>query len=135
MAFIHCCSALHKCRSFILEPTEGYIFSKVLILENCPTCGCFKLQLLRVNFKCEVCGHTLKNKKARKLLAKMQSNIIFEEKEGIKINAPSSNFYLRYSDRGKIKKCYSNISGLKIGMFDERFPSNDKEIITKSSSD
>lgn len=131
MSFMHCCSALRKCRSFILEPEAGYIFSQMLYLERCPVCDHTKVRVLRIKPDNTILSFEKINKKACALLEKLKAFIQFEEKPRFNPNLPSTNFYLNYTDKGSVKKCFSNISTIKSGMQDPY--AGIKEILDKKN--
>lgn len=120
MGYIHCCSGLRKSKSYSVTPEENYLFAQVDYLEECPVCGHTVIQLTRIDFhnNVSVCRKT--NDKARKLFEKLENSILYEKKaEGVRLKA-YSKFYLNYSEFGIKKKCYSNLSSMKLGLFENR---------------
>lgn len=115
MGVIHCCSALRRSKSFDLEPESKKFFKCQLdILPVCPKCGNYILQITRVDFQGNVSVIRKKNFKALRLLMKLKPFII--NNQGF-LNARGKSF-LYYNEFGVKKKCYSNLSTLKIGKFD-----------------
>lgn len=120
MSYIHCCAGLRKSKSYSISPEENYLFAQLDYLEKCPICGHTVTQITRIDSdnKVSVCRKI--NDKARKLFEKLKESILFEKKpEGVRIKA-YSKFYLNYNEFGVKKKCYSNLSTLKIGLFENK---------------
>ena len=120
MGYIHCCAGLRKSKSFTLQPEANYLYAQLDFLEQCPICGHTVLQITRMdrNNNISVCRKT--NEKARKLYAKLKKSIIFEKDKPHNNYAYKSRFYLYYNEYGKKKKCYSNFSSLKMGLFENK---------------
>jgi len=120
MGYIHCCAGLRKSKSYSVSPEENYMSAELDYLEKCPVCGHTVVQLTRIDFKNNVSVCRKNNEKARKLFDKMKSAILLErEKYGISVKV-HSKFYLNYSEFGVKKKCYSNLSTLKMGLFENK---------------
>lgn len=120
MGYIHCCAGLRKSKSYAISPEKNYSFAQVDYLENCPICGHTVTQLTRIDFDNNVSVCRNINDKARKLFNKLKNLILFEKKsEGVRLKA-YSKFYLNYNEFGVKKKCYSNLSTLKIGLFENK---------------
>lgn len=119
MGFIHCCGSLRKSKSFKLKPSSNFLLCELDVLKVCPVCGHTVVQLTRIDFdnNISICRKT--NSKAIKLLQKIKSQII-DEKISIPRFAYSSNFYLNYNEFGVKRKCYSNLSTLKLGLFENK---------------
>lgn len=120
MSYIHCCAGLRKSKSYSISPEENYLFAQVDYLEKCPICGHTVTQITRIDSdnKVSVCRKI--NDKARRLFEKLKDSILFEKKpEEVRIKA-YSKFYLNYNEFGIKKKCYSNLSTLKIGLFENK---------------
>ena len=112
---VECCGTKRKARTFVIEPAKGYSEAVMAVLEECPICGAYVLVLMRVDDMGEVKpGVEYRNKAARKFFKKV--SILFEVKNPAVL--PCGSWYLKYSEFGKVKKCYSNLTSLKIGMFD-----------------
>lgn len=120
MGYIHCCSGLRKSKSYSISPEESYMFAQVDYLEECPICRHTIVQLTRIDFDNNVSVCRKVNDKAIRLFNKLKNSILFEkETEGFKLKV-FSKFYLNYNEFGVKKKCYSNLSSLKIGLFENR---------------
>lgn len=118
MGYVQCCSALHKCRTFLFKTYNNVIFKQVDYLEKCPICGHTVLQLTKINLENKILVYRIKNKKARTFLEKYSKDIIKEETISNKYIRYHGKFYLNYNEYGKIKKCYSNLRTMKLGLFD-----------------
>lgn len=119
MGYIQCCSALHKCRTFLFKTDKTTVFKQVDYLEKCPICGHTVLQLSKVDLQNKISVYRIKNKKARTFLEKYTKDIIKEEENfSNKYIRYRGKFYLNYNEYGKIKRCYSNLSTMKLGLFD-----------------
>lgn len=119
MGYIHCCGALRECKSFELKTDDTCIIKNLDYLEICPVCGHTVIQLTKVNCKNQISSYRITNKKARKFFEKCKKDILREKETYEKIYIqPHGKFYLNYNEYGKKKKCYSNLSSLKIGLFD-----------------
>lgn len=120
MGYIHCCAGLRKTKSYSISPEEAYLFAQVDFLEKCPVCGHTVTQLTRIDFKNNVSICRKVNEKARKLFDKLKNSILFEQKmENTRLKV-YSKFYLHYNEFGVKKKCYSNLSTLKMGLFENK---------------
>lgn len=121
MGYIHCCAGLRKSKTFSISPEENFMFAQIDFLEECPVCGHTIAQLTRIDYSNNVSVCRKVNDKARKLFDKIKKVILFEKKEeAIRLKGYYSNFYLSYNEFGVKKKCYSNLSTLKIGLFENR---------------
>lgn len=129
VGYIHCCAGLRKARSFSLTPEKTYLIAEIDYLEACPVCGHTVVQLTRIDFNNNIDIIRKINEKARNFFEKIQSSILYEKKTNeIRVRAYSS-FYLNYNEFGIKKKCYSNLSTLKIGLFENRDLKSVKELI------
>ncbi len=116
MGFIHCCSALRRSQSFDVEPISSkFLACQLDILQCCPVCNNFVVQLTRVDFDHNISIVRKVNKKAVNFYLNLKPFIISPHKKYINNNG---KFYLHYNEFGKIKKCYSSLSSLKIGLHD-----------------
>lgn len=130
LGYIHCCGGLRQSRSYSIVPEENYEFAQVDYLDKCPVCGHSVVQLTRIDFENHVSVCRKINSKARKLFEKLKDSILFEKKEtGVKIRA-YSKFYLNYNEFGVKKKCYSNLSTLKMGLFENRDMIDKKRLLS-----
>lgn len=120
MGYIHCCAGLRKSKTYSLAPEKNYLTAQVDYLETCPVCGHTVAQLSRIDFENNVSICRKVNDKARKLFENLKTSIIFEKKAEYSNSISYSNFYLNYNEFGVKKKCYSNLSTLKIGLFENK---------------
>ena len=117
MGVIHCCGGLRKVKSYVLQPEDGFLYARFDWLESCPACSHTVLQLTRINYNNEVSIVRKTNAKARKLREKLKSSIISEiTKNHLAQPISGSSFYLFYNEFGAKKKCFSNLSTLKMGV-------------------
>ena len=120
MGYIHCCGGLRKCRTFSLTPRENYVLSELDYLKSCPVCGHTVVQLTRVNTDDNISVIRKVNKKAIDFFKKLKSEILYEIKPQ-KETIPKGSFYLNYNEYGVRKRCYSNLSAVKIGLTENKF--------------
>lgn len=120
MGVLYCCEGHRTTRRFKLLPQEGYKMAILDYLEKCPVCGHTVAQITRIdqNDKVSVCRKI--NKKARELFDRVKASIIEEELSEKKVHNYNSKSSLMYNEYGNIKKCYSNLSSLKIGLFENK---------------
>lgn len=134
LGYIHCCAGLRNSKSYSVMPEKNYAFAQVDYLDKCPICGHTVIQLTRIDFDNNVSVCRKINEKARKLFNKLKDSILFEKKEaGVRVKA-YSKFYLNYNEFGVKKKCYSNLSTLKIGLFENREPLKKSRLISAEDS-
>ena len=113
MGYIHCCGALHKTRTFKLVPQQGYLLCEVDVLTKCPTCGHKVIHLTRITSGGDVVTVRKKNKKAENFFKRIKNSILYEIRH---INYTNyGTFYLNYNEYGVIKRCYSNLSNMRLG--------------------
>ncbi len=122
MGYIQCCGGLRECRSFELIPDEIFIIKELDYLEECPVCGHTVLQLTKLNKQNVISVYRITNKKAKKLFEKCNKYIMkeIENYEGFFVKS-CGKFYLNYNEYGRKKKCYSNLSSMKLGLFENNF--------------
>lgn len=120
MGYIHCCGALHKTRSYCLVPRENFRLCELDVLKKCPVCGHFVVQLTRVNNNDEISTVRKVNTKAKKFFQSLQKFILYEEVTQKVPVFGRGNFYLNYNEFGVKKRCYSNLSALKIGLYENK---------------
>lgn len=122
MGYIQCCSKLHECKTFKLQTDTNYKDKQVDYLENCPVCNHTVLQLTKIDNKNNISVYRITNQKARKFFEKYK-NIMTEEIKNTKniFYKNCGKFYLNYNEYGKKKKCYSNLSSMKLGLFENNF--------------
>lgn len=119
MGYIHCCGALHKTRSFKLVPQADFVLCELDYLKKCPVCGHTVVQLTRVDKDDNVSTVRKVNQKAKQFFEKLKKSILYEEVP-LKIPRNCGNFYLNYNEYGVLKRCYSNLSSMKIGLFENK---------------
>ena len=118
MAVIHCCGAKRKCRTFVLFPHEEFLEAKLFYLESCPVCGNTTAVLKRIDHEYSESAFRKSNFKAKSLFERLKLSIMFEEKIRAPLRLPASKHYLNYNHLGTIRRCYSNLRTLKLGLFD-----------------
>lgn len=118
LGYIHCCGGKRKSESYAISPRENFLSAQMDYLEECPVCGHTVVQITSVDFdnNVSICRKT--NKKAKILFEKLKPLILFKGKRFSEPQNSGSKFYLYYNEYGKKKKCYSNLSTLKLGKFD-----------------
>lgn len=122
MGYIQCCGGMRKCRTFELKKDDSYILKELNYLEECPVCGHTVVQLTRLSRTFQVNTYRIKNKKARIFFEKYKKDILSEKKDfEPSFTGSKSKFYLNYNEYGKKKKCYSNLSSMKLGLFENNF--------------
>lgn len=121
MSSIHCCGAKRAARSFVLAPQDGFLFVKLSVLDNCHVCNHFVVELFRVDYLHNVTRVRKTNLQARKFFDKLKTSIMYEYPNCSKLFASHGTFYLNYNEFGKTKRCYSNLSTLKMGLFDNNY--------------
>ena len=120
MGYIHCCGALHKTKSFRIAPQNNFAVCEVDYLAKCPVCGHTVVQLTRIDFNDNISVVRKVNKKAKDFFQKLKKYILYEIRP---INYNKTNFgrfYLNYNEFGVKKRCYSNLSTLKIGLAENK---------------
>ena len=120
VGYIHCCAGLRKSKSYSVVPEKGYVTAELDYLEICPVCGHTVVQLTRVGFDNNISVCRKINAKAKNFFDKMQSSILFEREIAETKLKIHSKFYLYYNEYGVKKKCYSNLSTLKMGLFENK---------------
>ena len=119
MGYLHCCGALRKCKTYKIKLSDNLIFCELDFLEKCPSCEHTVLKLTKVKNNGESSTYILKNKKAKAFFEKIKPEIICESVEVNNIfTTPKSKLYLNYNEYGKKKKCFSNLSTMKLGLFE-----------------
>lgn len=116
MGYIHCCGGLRKTRSFVLSPAENFVVCELDYLYRCPVCNHAVVQITRVDKENSVSTMRYVNKAARDIYKKMKSIILYEKKYYDYSKRRGGSFYLNYNEFGVQKRCYSNLSNLKIGL-------------------
>lgn len=133
MGYIHCCGGKRKTKSYAISPEKDYFMAELDYLEECPVCGHTVTQLTRIDFenKISICRKT--NQKAKKLFDNLKNLILFERNKENKVPLAKSAFYLNYNEYGTKKKCYSNLSTLKMGKFENKNNNYDSYKILSST--
>lgn len=116
MGYIHCCGGLRKTRSFVLSPADKFVVCELDYLTKCPVCGHFVIQLTRIDSENNISVLRFANKKAELFWKKFQNKILYEKKSFDYSKRKGGTFYLNYNEFGVKKRCYSNLSNLKIGL-------------------
>jgi len=120
MGYIHCCNGKRKSTSFAVLPDKNYLTVELDYLEECPVCGHTVAQLTRIDFDNNVSICRKINEKARKFFQNLQTSILYKKEPEIARVQAYSKFYLYYNEYGIKKKCYSNLSTLKMGLFEDK---------------
>lgn len=120
MAYIECCGKKHKAIVFELKLKNDNCVSKILKNAFCPHCGkniiIIEEKMLRNGVE-QIRYVRRQGKEADKLFDKLEKDILCQiiEQKNVQYK---KGFYLNCNEYGKIKKCYSNLSSLKLGLFD-----------------
>ncbi len=121
MGYIHCCGGLHKTRTFCLAPKENFVICELDYLPKCPVCGHTVVQLTRVDVHDNISIVRKVNKKAKEFLKKLKSFVLYEVRAINYNRVNTGRFYLNYNEFGVKKRCYSNLSSLKIGLTENKY--------------
>lgn len=119
MGYIHCCGALHKTKTFRLAPSDDFVICEMDYLVKCPVCGHTVVQLTRIDKNNDISVVRKINKKAREFYKKLKKFVIYQIKPVEYVNV--GKFYLNYNEFGVKKRCYSNLSALKIGLMENKY--------------
>ena len=121
MGYIHCCGALHKTRTFCVVPQGKFVLCELDYLSKCPICGHTVAQLTRIDNNEDITVIRRTNKKAREFYNDLKKQILYEIRP-INYNVVyNGRFYLNYNEFGIKKRCYSNLSALKIGLNESKY--------------
>ncbi|MDD3150845.1 MAG: hypothetical protein PHV68_08420, partial [Candidatus Gastranaerophilales bacterium] len=116
MSFVHCCGGLHKAVDYILIPKEGYIYSKLCVLDCCPVCNHTVAVVHRIDASSNYSSFRKTNSKAKKLISALKSSIL---RKDFNFNSSrKSNNYLNFNYFGSVQKCFSSLSNLSCGLSD-----------------
>lgn len=121
MGYIHCCGSLHKTKSYVLVPRDDFLLCEVDMLAKCPICGHTVIQLTRINKDNNISVVRKINKKAREFFQKLKKQILYEIRPINYNNIRKGTFYLNYNEFGVKRRCYSNLSNLKIGLRENKY--------------
>lgn len=124
MGYIHCCGGLRKTKSYKLVPRDNFVLSELDVLKKCPVCGHFVVQLTRVSDKDEISTVRKVNAKAERFFNSLKKFILYEDVQQKMPSTGYGRFYLNYNEFGVRKRCYSNLSALKIGLYENKDFSN-----------
>ena len=116
MGYIHCCGGLRKTRSFRLTPQEDFVLCEVDYLKKCPVCGNLTIQLTRIDKENKLSAIRKTNQKGLKFFEKLKPKILYEEDNYKYSEKYGSKFYLNYNEYGIKKRCYSNLTNMKLGL-------------------
>ena len=90
-------------------------------LSKCPVCGHTVVQLTRIDKDDNISVVRKVNKKAKDFLTKLKNKVLYEIRP---INYSKTNcgtFYLNYNEFGVMKRCYSNLSTMKMGLTEDKY--------------
>ena len=125
---LECCGTLQKAKILQVPVSEeSLLFRKdfqkfyIAYVEKCINKKCpGKIIKLGLTYDKELIEF-----KAKRKYLKLYKRIANEELDCIKINSLKnsfdSRFYLYYNEYGEIKRCYSNLSSLKLGMIPDDY--------------
>lgn len=114
---IYCCGKKHGCRVFKVASEYGYLLTILKVLNFCPMCDCYKVAVEKWDLDGNKNEILYKNAKAVRVYNKLANSVLYEI-ETVAYVKNHGGFWLGYSEYGRKKKCYSNLSALKIGLFD-----------------
>lgn len=117
MGFLHCCGALRRSATYSLAPENGYLLAELDVIENCPVCGHYVVQVTRIDLNHSVSVIRKSNKHARKLFEKLGTSVLYKQEYKYSPLKSGGTFYLNYNEYGVKKRCYSNFSSLRLGRF------------------
>ncbi len=115
MVRILCHGALQKSEILKIEPTKSGIKDEyVFYLKSCAICNNPVLQILRIDIWGNILEPVrLKTKNIEKFLNSM--SVIWKPQKLNLTDKVYSDFYLEYNEYGIKKKCYQNLSCVKLG--------------------
>ncbi len=122
MGYIHCCGGLHKTKSYKVIPQGDFVLCELDYLKKCPVCGHTVVQLTRVDKNDNISVVRKSNSKAVSFFDKMKKFILYEKIP--QTYKKCGKFYLNYNEYGVKKRCYSNLSTLKIGLCESKSLNN-----------
>ena len=120
MGYIHCCGALRKTRTFRIVPQGDFMLCELDYLSKCPVCGHTVVQLTRIRKNDDMSVIRRINKKAKKFFKELRLKILYEIKAFNYDCMRVGKFYLNYNEYGVQKRCYSNLSKLKMGISENK---------------
>jgi hypothetical protein len=115
MVRILCHGASQKSEIFKIEPTKSGIKDEfVFYLKKCAICENPVLQILRIDIWGNVLEPVrLKTRNIEKFLNSM--SVIWKPQKLNLSSQAHSDFYLEYNEYGIKKRCYQNLSSVKLG--------------------
>lgn len=96
------------------DPPEGFIYQRIDFLVWCKKCKKTVMQVTRISAKNRVVTFRRTDNEARELFERMRASIRFRIVEPFSPVGNRSAFFLYYNEFGRKKKCYSNLSALRI---------------------
>lgn len=122
-----CCKKKIKCRIWVLADSKCVL--KTLKQAICPICS-QKIAVVEKFYKegAEPARTIKFDDDAEELIEKVSCDILYELMP-LKSNQ-RHGFYLNYSEYGRIKKCFSNLSALKLGLVKSNFEDLENTRIT-----
>lgn len=118
MGYIHCCGGLRKTKSYKIVPQKNYLVCELEYLIRCPVCGHTAVQLTRIDTSEKLTVVRKINNKALKFFSRLKKYILYEKSSCKYAGHLYQRFYLNYNEYGVKKRCYSNLSTVKLGLFD-----------------
>lgn len=118
MGFIHCCGGLRNTRTFKLAPHGKFVVCEVDYLKKCPVCGQSATQLTRIDKDDNISVVKKTKAKAEVFLKRLKKFFLYEETKTAYKGYMHKKFYLNYNEYGVKKRCYSNLSTLQLGKYD-----------------
>lgn len=119
MLGVYCCEKVRTARVFRLEPRDGYVFCEASYLKSCPVCSNAVLQLERYDAKGIRSVLRYKGSRAQRTFSSLRKSILFELENFVQ-KGEKGGFYLNYNEFGRKKRCYSNLSAMKSGLFENK---------------
>ena len=115
---ITCCRISHIALEYTVKTIESSkydIGEEFIEKTNCKHCNCLLIRYIKFDKAGNLQNvEVLRGKKAKHFLDK--TKIISQR---YKDKLVDYRWWLPYTDNNKVKKCYSNLSGLKIGLIDQ----------------
>lgn len=116
MGVVYCCEHNRRASSYNVIPREGFISVIMHVMDKeCPECGKFIVELERIDAKGNKSTIRKIDAEAYKLFDKNENGIISNVTS---TNIIAGRFYLNCSEYGKVTRCYSNLSTMKLGITD-----------------
>ncbi len=113
---LECCRRKLRVNEFKVSTTDGkrYRYLNEYILESvCTNCGATVIQHIYQTEKGKNTTRVYRGKKADKF-----NQTIKDKQPRFKAREIDRRMFLLYGEYGKVKKCYSSLSSLKIGLVD-----------------